>query len=67
MSSDDLTYYRERAAAEREAAKVSANTDIKEIHEELARLYDALIEHERLRSARMIVRPTLEIVTDRVA
>lgn len=67
MSSDDLTYYSERAAAERAAAKVSTESDIAEIHDELARLYDALIEHERLRSARMTVRPTLRIVTDKVA
>ena len=56
MSSDDIAYYRERARIERERAKTSANADIAEIHEELARLYDALIEHESLR-------PTLHIAT----
>ena len=67
MSSDDLSYYRERAAAEHEAAKVSTNSDIAEIHEELACLYEALIKHEELRPTRMTVRPTLRIVTDKVA
>ena len=60
MSSDDIAYYRERARIERERAKTSANADIAEIHEELARLYDALIEHESLR-------PPLQIVTRNVA
>lgn len=60
MSSDDLAYFRQRAAVERERAKASGSADIAEIHEELARLYDALIEHESLR-------PTLHIVTKQVA
>ena len=59
MSSEDIRYYRERAAVERERAKTSS-PEIAEIHEELARLYDALIEHEGLR-------PTLRIVTKKVA
>lgn len=49
MFSDDLAYYRQRAVAEREAAKDSSNSDVAEIHEELADLYEALIEHEELR------------------
>ena len=61
MSSDDLSYYRQRAAAERVAARASSNADIAEIHEELARLCDALIEHEQLRPTSDI-RPTLSIV-----
>ena len=58
MSSDDVHYYRQRAQAERERAKLSSRQEIAEIHEELARLYDALIEHDSLR-------PTLSIVTPR--
>lgn len=54
MSSNDVAYYRERARAERDRAKTSSSADVAEIHEELARLYDALIEHEPLR-------PTLSI------
>jgi len=58
--SEDIIYYRERAKTERERAKASNNADIADIHEELARLYDALIEHETLR-------PALHIVTKKVA
>ena len=54
MHSDDISYYRERAEAERTRAKSSSNAEIAEIHEELARLYEALIEHEQLR-------PTLSV------
>lgn len=67
MSSDDLAYYRQRAAAEREAAKSSSNVEIAEIHQELARLYDALVEHEELRPNRPPARPTLHIVRPKVA
>ena len=49
MPSEDIAYYRQRAMRERELAKTSSNAEIAEIHEELARLYDALIEHESLR------------------
>ena len=60
MSCEDLSYYHERARNERERAKASSNADVAEIHEELARLYDALIQHETLR-------PKLHIVTKKVA
>ena len=56
MSQSDIEYYRQRAKAERETAKQSNRADVAEIHEELARLYDALIEHEQLR-------PTMRIVS----
>ena len=49
MPDDDAEYYRRRAQTERERAKSSDNANVAEIHEELARLYDALIEHETLR------------------
>ena len=49
MSSEDISYYCRRAAAEREAAKNASRVGVAEIHEELARLYDALVEHESLR------------------
>ena len=58
MSSDDVHYYRQRAQTERERAKLSSRQEIAEIHEELARLYEALIEHDSLR-------PRLSIVTPR--
>ena len=60
MSSEDISYYRERASVERDRAKSSSSADIAEIHEELARLYEALVEHESLR-------PTLHIVMKKVA
>ena len=56
MSSDDVSYYRKRAQVERERAKLSSREDIAEIHEELARLYEALIDQTSLR-------PRLSIVT----
>lgn len=49
MSSDDIGYYRQRAITERVNAKRAERAEIAEIHEELARLYDALVEHEVLR------------------
>ena len=58
MSSADVAYYRERARTERERAKTSSSADIAEIHEELARLYEALIEHESLRPRLSIKIPT---------
>lgn len=54
MSQDDVAYFRSRAAAEREAAKDAEQAEIAEIHRELARLYDALVEHEPLRPILMI-------------
>ena len=59
MSSSDIEYYRLRAAAERELAKASHRANVAEIHEELARLYEALIEHDVLR---LHFQPTLRIV-----
>lgn len=56
MSSEDLSYYRQRAITERVNAKRAERQEIAEIHEELARLYDALVEHECLR-------PTLSTAT----
>ena len=49
--SKDVTYYRERANAERALALKSERQDIAEIHAELARLYQALVDQEELRSS----------------
>ena len=49
LSSGDVEYYRQSAAAERELAKASDRANVAEIHEELARLYEALVEQEGLR------------------
>ena len=58
MPPTDIEYYRQRATTEREAAKNSSRTGVAEIHEELARLYEALIEHESLRPKLRIAFPT---------
>ena len=49
MSASDLEYYRRRAATERSLAQASERANVSAIHEELARQYEALVEHEELR------------------
>ena len=49
MSPDDTSYYRQRAATERAMALASEHSDVREIHEELARQYEALVGDARLR------------------
>jgi hypothetical protein len=49
MSASDLEFYRRRARDERQRAQQSQNADVALIHEELARAYEALIEHDSLR------------------
>lgn len=56
MSSYDTEYYRQRAITEREMALRSDRQNVAAIHEELARLYDALV-HEPA------IRPTLSVPT----
>ena len=46
----DHRYYRERAATERAMALTSEQREVREIHEELARQYEALVEQAELRS-----------------
>lgn len=50
MSSSDASYYRQRAVTERAMALSAERRDVREIHEELARLYDALVEQAELRT-----------------
>ena len=50
MSSSDTSYYRHRAATERALAVASDRQNVREVHEELARQYDALVEQAELRS-----------------
>jgi hypothetical protein len=45
-SHEDLTYYHQRAAIEREMAQTAASPKIAAIHEELARGYDALAKQQ---------------------
>jgi hypothetical protein len=49
---DDIEYFRARAAQEREAAADAAQSNVAAIHEELARLYDALADQPELRTLR---------------
>ena len=49
MSTNDSSYYRQRAATERALAGASDRQNVREIHEELARQYEALVERAELR------------------
>ena len=46
---DDNAYYRRRALQERELALKSGRQEVAEIHEELARQYQALVDRAELR------------------
>jgi len=48
MQVNDTAYYLERAAAERKLAECSENAEVAAIHEELARQYEALVDHSDL-------------------
>ncbi len=50
----DTRYYRERAVTERAMARASERQEIRAIHEELARQYDALVEQAELRLTQCI-------------
>ena len=56
---DDEDYYRGRALEERIAAEDAAQANVAQIHQELARLYDALADHPELRPARTPNKPGL--------
>ena len=51
MSSEDIEYYRQRAVDERAMALKAERQDVAAIHEELARQYQALVDHAELRPA----------------
>lgn len=61
MSDYDTRYYQERAIAERALALASERQDVREIHEELARQYDALVEQAPLRPTLRIHLPPAEV------
>ncbi len=61
MSDHDARYYRERAATERAMALASERQEVREIHEELARQYDALVEQADLRPTLRIHLPPAEV------
>ena len=50
----DIDYYRARAATQRAAAELAENENVREIHEELVRLYEALADNADLRPLRMV-------------
>ena len=47
--SNDIEYYRQRATAERKLALAADRQEVAEIHLELARLYNALVDQPGLR------------------
>ena len=49
MSHNDTSYYRQRAVTERALALASERQNVREIHEELARQYEALVQQTELR------------------
>ena len=53
MGLNDNSYYRQRAVTERAMALRSERQEVREIHEELARQYEALLEQEELRYPRI--------------
>ena len=57
MSSSDIEYYRQRAVDERARALKAERRDVAEIHEELARQYQALVDSGELRPKLRIVLP----------
>ena len=57
MPAQDTRYYRERAAKERALALASERQQVREIHEELDRQYEALVEQTELSSTLRIKAP----------
>lgn len=57
MSFEDVEYFTRRAAAERVLAQQSGRQNVREIHLELARRYDAIVRQGGLR-ARFRIVPT---------
>lgn len=55
MFEKEIDYYRRRAAEERAIALKSENRDVAAIHEELAKLYQALVDDSGLRPKLSIV------------
>lgn len=58
MAHSDVEYYRARAIEEREQARVTHRQYVAEIHRELARLYEALVDEPAIRPKLSISYPT---------
>lgn len=67
MSTEDASYYRRRALHERAMAAASDRQEVREIHQELARQYDALVEEADLRPTLRIIYPSSSGSEQRVA
>lgn len=57
MSQDDTRYYRQRGVTQRAMALAAERQNVREIHEELARNYEALAKRAEPRPALRIVVP----------
>ena len=57
MSDGDIAYYRARAIEEREHALASHRQNVAEVHLELARLYDALVNDPKIRPMHKLANP----------
>ena len=55
---NDAEYYRERARVERNLADEADRSDVADIHLELARLYEAMVEQPELRSRTLSLWPS---------
>ena len=58
MPSNDAEYYRQRAIKEREMALKSDHKNVAAIHEELAKLYQALVDQAELQPTLRTAVPT---------
>jgi len=56
--SDNTEYYRQRARIERKLAKEVSHANVAAIHEELARLYEALISEADLQPKQRLSIPS---------
>ena len=59
--SDEASYYRQRAVTERAMALSAERENVREIHEELARQYEALVDQAELRSELRIGRSISQV------
>jgi hypothetical protein len=57
MFQDDASYYRQRAVTHRAMLLAAERQNVREIHEEFARQYEALTKSAQLRSMFMVAAP----------
>ena len=61
MTANDASYYRQRAVTERALALAAERSNVREIHEELARQYEALVDQADLRPEMQTERPFMKV------